>query len=94
MESRARWLLNMVRSGDEGLPCVGRRVGWSSLRRTIWLESMASTIVNHPLAAARSSCVAENHALLWALKSPHNDDVVVLLLEEVGEVRCVGGWAR
>ena len=69
VESRARWLLTMVRSGDEGLPCVGRRVGWSSLRRTIWLESMASTIVN-PLAAARSSCVAENHALLWALKSP------------------------
>ena len=69
----------MVRSRDVGLPLGGRRVGRSSLRMTIWLLSLESAI-ELPRAAARSSIVVENHAKLWALKSPY-DDFVILLLE-------------
>ena len=31
--------------------------------------------------------------IVMGVKITHNDDVEVLLLEEVGEVRCVVGWA-
>ena len=67
--SRARCGLTIVRSGEEGLPLDGRRVGESRFRRTRGLESIAESM-EIPLAAARSSSVAENQAALWALKSP------------------------
>ena len=71
VDSSAIEWLTMVRSGEEGLPLVGSRVGWSSLRIIIiiMLASMAS-IMRQPRAAARSSVVVEYQALLWALKSP------------------------
>ena len=69
MVSRTRCGLTIVRSGEEGFPLVGRRVGESRLRRIRGLESIAESKEN-PLAAARSSSVVENQAALWTLKSP------------------------
>ena len=61
--SRAMEWLTMVRSGDDGLPFVGKRVGRLSFRSTIVLESMASMMVL-PRAAVLLSCVVENQARL------------------------------
>ena len=59
----------MVRSGEVGLPWEGKRVGVSVFRRTRSAGVRASRI-SSPRAAARASLVCENHAGLWALKSP------------------------
>ena len=59
----------MVRSGEEFGPFLGTRVGQSSLRRPKEL-SLSDSKIESPLAAALESPVDENHAELWALKSP------------------------
>ena len=59
----------MVKSGDEVGPVLGTRVGESSFRRTSVLLFNVSRI-DSPLAAALGAPVCENHAGLWALKSP------------------------
>ena len=66
---RAKWPLMRVRSGDEGVPFGGSRVGDSSLRRQRGLLSVASAMFT-PLTRARSSRDTENQAGWWALKSP------------------------
>ena len=65
----ARWALQKVRSGEDGEPWVGRRVGEAVLRRQRELSSEASTIAS-PLAMALSLVDGECHAWWWALKSP------------------------
>ena len=67
--SRARCGLQRVRSGEDGFPDLGRRVGKSRLRSVRLLSLIASTIAE-PLPAAAASLVEEYHAALWALKSP------------------------
>ena len=61
--------VDMERSGDVGFPWEGSRVGESVLRMTRFAGSRALTI-SSPRVAARASLVCENHAGLWALKSP------------------------
>ena len=65
----ARWALQKDRSGEDGEPWVGRRVGDSVLRRQRELLSEASMITS-PLAMALSLVDVECHAGWWALKSP------------------------
>ena len=50
--SRARCGLQRVRSGDEGLPVLGRRLGMSRLRRVRLLSLIASTTALPPPAAS------------------------------------------
>ena len=59
----------MVRSGEEGVPWEGSRVGLSVLRITR-SELLMVSRMSSPRASARLSLVCENHAGLWALKSP------------------------
>ena len=61
----ARWALQKERSGEEGEPWVGRRVGELVLRRTRELLSEASTTAS-PLAMALSLVDGECHAGWWA----------------------------
>ena len=61
--------VEMERSGEVGLPWVGRRVGVSVFRRTR-PAGIRALVISSPRAAARESLVCENHAGLWALKSP------------------------
>ena len=63
---RAKWPLIRIRSGDEGVPFGGSRVGESSFRRQRGLPSMASAMLT-PLATARSSRDTENQAGWWAI---------------------------
>ena len=65
----ARWALQKERSGEEGEPWVGRRVGELVLRRTRELLSEAS-MMDSPLAKALSFVDGECQAWWWALKSP------------------------
>ena len=68
-ESIAMCGVAMVRSGEEGLPVLGRRVGWSILRSTS-SESMRASWMETPLFAAEESDVEEYQVGWWALKSP------------------------
>ena len=61
--------VEMVRSGEVGLPFEGSLVGESELRRTR-LEEERESRMFCPRAAARASLVCEYQAGLWALKSP------------------------
>ena len=61
--------VDMDRSGEEGLPKEGSRVGESELSRTR-SEEVKESRMSRPRAAARESLVCEYHAGLWALKSP------------------------
>ena len=61
--------VDMERSGEEGLPEEGSRVGESELRRTR-SDEVKESRMSRPRAAARESLVCEYHAGLWALKSP------------------------
>ena len=67
--ARARCALQKVRSGEEGAPRIGRRVDESVLSKHRELFAEACRI-SSPLATALSSTDGENHAWLWALKSP------------------------
>ena len=80
MASRAKWELQRVRSGEEGFPDFGRRVGRSVLRRERLLSSMDSAKAE-PLPAAAESRVVECQAGLWALKSP------MMMVGDVGSRR-------
>ena len=68
-ESIAIWGEAMERSGEEGFPEVGRRVGWSVLSRTR-SESVNESWIESPLLAAEESEVEEYQEGWWALKSP------------------------
>ena len=57
------------RSGDEGVPNEGSLV-WVLVLRVTKLEGMRRLLIRSPRASARLSLVCENHAELWALKSP------------------------
>ena len=61
--------VEMDKSGEEGLPEEGSRVGESELSRTR-SEEVKESRMSRPRAAARESLVCEYHAGLWALKSP------------------------
>ena len=69
MAERAKWALQKERSGDDGVPLVGSRVGEFVFRRQRELLSVAS-MTSSPLARALSSEKDECHAWWWALKSP------------------------
>ena len=69
VEFTARCADDIVRSGDEQGPVLGTRVGESSFNRARVL-SFSVLRMDSPLAAARGAPVQENHAGLWALKSP------------------------
>ena len=56
--SNAKWALTKVRSGEDGLPCVGSLVASSSLMMQRELLS-CSSVISSPRAAALSSCVVE-----------------------------------
>ena len=56
-------------SGEDGLPCEGRRVGVSVLRSER-SESMSVLCMWSPRSADRASAVWEYHDGWWALKSP------------------------
>ena len=66
---RARWALLKERSGEEGAPLVGRRVGESVLRRQRELF-MVAWMMASPLGLDLSLVGGEYHAWWWALKSP------------------------
>ena len=59
----------MERSGEVAAPCEGSLVGVSELRMTR-PAGISESRISSPRAAARVSLVCENHAGLWALKSP------------------------
>ena len=63
----ARWAEIRDRSGEVGTGRGWVGVGWFRRKRSLLF--MAAAMVS-PRVAARSHCVAENHASLWALKSP------------------------
>ena len=68
-ESIAMWGVEIVRSGDEGLPWEGRRLGVSVLSR-VSSESVSVLCMWSPRSADRRSVVWEYHDGWWALKSP------------------------
>ena len=61
--------VDMDRSGEDGLPKEGSRVGESELSMTR-SEEVKESRMSCPRAAARRSQVCVYHAGLWALKSP------------------------
>ena len=67
LASIAKCELQRVRSGDEGWPDLGTRVGWLVLRRERLLSSMELAKAE-PLPEL--SWTGENQVGLWALKSP------------------------
>jgi len=86
----ARWAEQRERSGEEGWPKEGTRVGESSLRRQRSLPFKASTSASPRLAAVLSR-VRECQAGWWALKSPKRMESFGVLksLLKLGEY-CVG----
>ena len=67
LASMAKCELQRVRSGEEGWPDLGTRVGWLVLRRERLLSSMELAKAE-PLPEL--SWIGENQEGLWALKSP------------------------
>ena len=65
----AKWALQKERSGEDGEPWVGRRVGESVLRRQRELL-LEARMMAAPLERALSFEGGEYHAWWWALKSP------------------------
>ena len=58
-----------MRSGEEGFPWEGRRVGEERLR-IVMSESLRESVMRIPLAAGLDPFVREYQAGLWALNCP------------------------
>ena len=68
-ETNAMWGEAIVRSGEEGSPREGTRVGESMLRRRRF-ESVRESVIRVSLASASVHVVGEYLVGLWALRSP------------------------